>query len=198
MNRVLRTLILSDLFVLSSFGLIQPIFAVFVITGITGATVAAAGIAVTIQLFTKACFQILVARWADSERGNCRELYALLAGSLIVSLVPLGYALCQDLWQLYLTQFFYGLGQALNYPSWRVLFTRYMNASEAGYEWGVYDTIISFGTAGSAAIGGVLAQQFSFVYLFIFVSILSLVGTSFLTFIFQQEFTCRIKLPKKH
>lgn len=196
MHKVLRTLVLSDLFILSSFGLIQPIFAIFLLGNMHDATIASVGIAATIQLFTKALLQMPVAKWADDERGNCRELYALLAGSLLVSIVPLGFIFSTSMGHIYIVQFLYGTGQALTFPSWRVIFTRYTNQDRTGFEWGLYDTIVSFGTASAAALGGFLAQKYSFTYLFIFVSIMSFLGTAFLTHIFQQEFSCRIKLRK--
>lgn len=196
MNKVLRSLVLSDLFILSSFGLVQPIFAVFILKNITGATVTSVGAAVTVSLFTKAVLQILVARWTDEEKGNCRELYTLLAGSLILSSVPLLYAVTHSIRTLYAAQFLFGLGQALSYPSWRVIFTRYTSRDRVGFEWGVYDTVVSFGVAAAATLGAYMAEELSFQYLFVFVSLMSFIGTAFLIHIFQQEFSCRIKLKK--
>lgn len=194
MNKILRLLTISDLFIVGSFGLIQPILAIFLTQQVSGATVSAIGLAVTIQLFTKAVFQILIARWADCERGNCRELYTLVIGSVIISLVPVLYAFAHTMWFIYITQLFYGLGNALTYPSWRVMFTRYTNQDKAGYEWSVYDTVISLGTAAAASIGGLLVEQFSFRALFFIITGLSFIGTSFIVMIFKQEFTCKINL----
>ncbi len=196
MNKVLRTLVLSDLFILSSFGLIQPIFAVFILKNIPGATLTAVGIAATIELFTKAVFQIIVGKWTDEEKGNCRELYTLLAGSLLISVVPLGYAFVRTTAMLYFLQFLIGLGQALSYPSWRVLFTRYTSRDRTGYEWGLYDTVVGLGAAAAAAIGAYVAEQYSFAYLFVFVSAMSFIGAGFLTHIFRQEFSCKIPWHK--
>lgn len=197
MNKVVRTLILSDLFIMSSFGLVQPVFAVFMITHITGATVAAVGVAGAIALFSRAVLQIWVAKWTDEERGNCRELYTLVIGSFIIACVPFGYALSTTLWHVYITQLLYGMGQALSYPSWRVIFSRYADNQRAGYAWSVYDTTVSFGVAATAAIGGYLAEAFSFRWMFVVVGIFSFVGSMFLIHIFQQEFTCRVHFKKK-
>ncbi len=196
MHKVLRTLILSDLFIMSSFGLVQPIFAVFILKNITGASIAAVGIAATVALFARASFQILVSRWTDAEKGNCRELYTLVVGSFIICAVPVGYMFVHSLPGLYLMQFMYGLGQALSYPSWRVIFGNYARREHIGYEWSVYDTVINFGVAAAAALGGYFAEQFSFEALFLVVAAISLVGTSFLIMIFQQEYTCRIHFKK--
>lgn len=197
MNKILRTLILSDLFILSSFGLINPILAIFFVKEIEGATIASIGIAVTIQLFIRALLQIFIGKWADCEKGNCRELHALFLGSVLISLVPLGFVVSKTMLHIYLIQLIYGVGCALSYPSWRVIFTRYTDSDKMGYEWSVYDTIVSLGIASSAAIGGFLAEEYSFQFLFILVSIFSFIGTSFLVYIFKQEFSCKIHLRKK-
>ncbi len=196
MNKVIKSLVLSDLFILGGFGLIQPVFAVFLIRGISGATIAAVGIAATIQLFVKAVFQIWVAQWADREKGNCRELYTLIVGSFLVSAVPFGYAYASSLAHIYIAQCVYGLGQALAYPSWRVLFSRYTDHDHAGLQWGIYDTVASFGAAAAAAIGGLLAETITFHWLFIVVGVLSFLGSLFLINIFNQEFSCRIHFKR--
>jgi MFS family permease len=195
MRQPLRLLIISDLFILSSFALISPIFSIFILKNIGQATIASAGMAVTIQMFTKALFQIIVGKWADEERGNCRELNAMIVGSILISLVPIGYIFCRNVIDVYIIQVLYGLGQAFAYPTWRVLFNRYLNQEKAGYEFGVYDTITSFGIASAAAIGGYLAQNYSFNLLFIIVSVVSFIGSTFLISIFKHEAACPVLLP---
>ncbi len=189
MHKILRTLILSDLFLLGSFGLIEPIFAVFMLKNIVGTTLTAIGAAATIQLVTKAIFQIIVSKWTDEEKGNKRELYALFLGSLIMSVVPFFYLLANSLAHVYLLQFAYGLGTALVFPGWMVIYTRYSRDEKAGYEWSMYNTIISLGSAAAAFLGAYIADIYSFNYIFIGVGILSLIGTSLLVHVFRHEFT---------
>jgi DHA1 family quinolone resistance protein-like MFS transporter len=188
MHKVLRSLVISDLFILSSFGLVQPIFAVFLLRNIYDATITSIGIALTVELFTRSIFQVMIARWADEERGNKRETWTLLVGSLLISFVPLGYIFAQSIIHIYIAQFFHGLGQALSYPSWRVLFSRFSRQESAGYEWGIYDTVTSLGMASAAVIGAYFAEQYSFTVLFLMVSVFSLLGTFFIVHIFNEEF----------
>lgn len=195
MNKVTRTLILSDLFILSSFGLIQPIFSIFILKNIPDGTIAAAGIAITIQTLTKALFQIPISRWTDEDQGNCRELYTLILGSVFISITPALYIVIHSVAQLYIIQIIYGLGLALSFPSWRVLFSRYLNKDHAGYEYSVYDTVVSLGIAATASIGAYVAQIYSFQILFAVGSIFSFVGTAFLITIFKDEFSCHVPLP---
>lgn len=197
MHKILRALILSDLFILGGLGLVQPIFAVFMLNNILGTTVMAIGIATTIQLVVKAVFQVLVGKWTDEEPGNRRELAALIVGSVMMSLVPLGYLVSHTLSHIYILQVLYGLGSALAYPGWMVVFMRYTRADKAGYEWGVYNTTVSLGTAIAAGLGAYLAEFYSFSALFIIVSILSFIGTGFIVHIFLHEFV-HLGLAKKH
>lgn len=198
MHKIIRSLVVSDLFILSSYGLIQPIFSIFILRNVVDATITGVGVALTIELFTRAVFQIVIAKWADEERGNCRELYTLLLGSLLISIVPVGYLLSRTMLMVYFAQFVHGLGQALSYPSWRVLFTRYIRQDQAGYEWGIYDTVTSLGIAGAATIGAYFADTYSFTYLFVIVSVLSFLGTGFIVHIFNHEFTCKPKFHLPH
>jgi hypothetical protein len=49
--------------------------------------------------------------------------------------------------------------------------------------------------ASAAAIGGYIANTYSFTPLFIAVSIVSFLGAGLLVYIFKEECTCRIHLP---
>ncbi|TAN32170.1 MFS transporter [Patescibacteria group bacterium] len=194
MHKIIRALILSDLFILGSFGLIQPIFAVFMLKNISGASLIAIGVATTIQLLTKSLFQMLVAKWTDEERGNKRELITLFVGSILMSAVPFGFVFAQTLNHVYILQFIYGLGGALAFPGWVVIFTRYLRDEKAGYEWGIYNTTVSLGTATAAFLGAYLADFYSFRLLFVIVGLLSLLGTSFIIHIFRHEFSGEEKI----
>ena len=189
MHKVLRALILSDLFLLGGFGLIQPIFAIFMLNEINGASITTIGIATAVQLVAKGFFQIAIAKWTDAEAGNRRELFALFVGSLLMSIAPFGFIFAATVWHIYIIQFIYGFGSACAFPGWVVIYSRYSRQEKAGYEWSVYNTIISFGTAISAFLGASLAETFSFQSLFVVVGILSLIGASFIIIIFQHEFT---------
>lgn len=188
MHKILRVLILSDLFILGGFGLIQPIFAIFMLQGISGTTVTAIGIATAIHLITKSILQIIVSKWTDEESGNKRELITLLIGSLIMGMVPFGFIFSTTLSHIYILQFVYGLGGAIAFPGWMVIYSRYTRQEKAGYEWSLYNTIISLGMAGAAVVGAYLADFYSFNVLFVIIGIISLTGAILLTRIFRHEF----------
>jgi len=187
MNKVLKILLLSDLLIIAGFGLISPIFAIFLKDNIVGGTILAVGIAQAIYLLTKAVLQIFVSKYTDKEKGNKRELTTLVIGSLIFTIVPILYIFSTNIWHIYLAQLVSGIGAALAYPGWMTLFTRFTDKNKEGYEWSVYDTAISLGSAATAAIGAYIAEMLSFNALFIIVAIISLIGTILLGQLFRQE-----------
>lgn len=59
MNKTLKLLIFSDIFVLSGFGFIAPILAIFIKDNLVDGTIVAAGIASAIYMITHSLLQIL-------------------------------------------------------------------------------------------------------------------------------------------
>lgn len=187
MNKVLKILLLSDLLIIAGFGLLAPIFAIFLKDNIIGSSILAVGIASTVFLLTKGVAQIFVSKYTDEEKGNVRELYTLVIGSLIFTIVPILYIFSVNIWHIYIAQFIAGIGAALAYPGWMTLFTRFTDKNKEGFEWSVYDTSISLGAAATAAVGAFIAEMLGFNTLFIIVAFFSLLGTILLRNLFKQE-----------
>jgi DHA1 family quinolone resistance protein-like MFS transporter len=182
-NPIIKFLTLSDIMIISGWGLVSPIFAVFITNNIKNGNLEVVGIASTIYLLSKSLGQIPIAKLMDKIKGEKDDFRFLLFGSLCWSIVPLFYMIISQAWQLYIIQFFYGLTSAFAYPAWYAIFTRHIDKNKEGIEWGIYNTLTDLGGAISASLGGLLAYQFGFKYLFIIVSIISLFGSLFLLFI---------------
>ena len=179
-NKIIRILTISDLIILSGYGLISPIFAIFITDSIKGGTVEVIGIAMAIYLLAKSFGQIPVATTIDKIKGEKDDFWFLFSGSIIFSLVPLFYLVINAPWQLYLVQVLYGLADGAVLPSWYAIFTRHVDKNHEGIEWGIYRTLTDLGGAGAASIGGFLAYRFGFSSLFLTISIMSFIGTMFL------------------
>lgn len=175
-NKIIRVLVIGDIMFFSAFGLIGPIFAVFVTGQIAGATVATAGFAATINLLVRALLQMPVARYIDKHRGEKDDFLFMVFGSLLVSIVPFSYLFVTLPIHLYLSQVILGVGGALANPGWFAIFTRHIDKGKEGTEWTLENVGIGLAAAGAAAIGGILAERLGFYNLFIVVGILSLVG----------------------
>ncbi|MFH1559401.1 MAG: MFS transporter [Patescibacteria group bacterium] len=185
-NVVIRVLTISDVLIIGSFGLINPIFAIFITQTIQNGSVEVAGVASGVYLLTKSIFQIPFALFFDKIKGERDDFWAMFFGSMLYSLIPIAYLFISTPGQLYLVQFVYGIFSALIVPSWFAIFTRHIDKNYEGVEWGVYQTLTSFAGGGTALLGGVLASELGFAPLFISISFLSLVGSLFLLFIYKN------------
>jgi len=134
-NKVIRVLVLGDIMFFSAFGLIGPIFAIFVTKQIAGATIATVGFAATLNLLTKAILQMPVARYIDRHKGEKDDFKFMVAGSTLVSIVPFIYLFVTTPWHLYLAQIVLGIGGALANPGWYAIFTRHIDRGREGTEW---------------------------------------------------------------
>ncbi|MDO8742986.1 MAG: MFS transporter [Candidatus Azambacteria bacterium] len=175
-NKIIRVLVLGDIMFFSAFGLIGPIFAVFVTNQIAGATVATAGFAATISLLTRALLQMPVARYIDNHKGEKDDFRFMIVGSTLISIVPFIYLFVSIPIHLYLAQVILGIGGALANPGWYAIFTRHIDKDKEGTEWSLENVSVGIAAAGAATIGGILAQNFGFHSLFLIVGVLSLLG----------------------
>jgi DHA1 family quinolone resistance protein-like MFS transporter len=185
-HKIIRTLILSDIFVLSGFGLISPILAVFFTEQVRGGGLGVAGLASTIFLLVKSGLILPIARFLDQTRGERDDFYAMLCGSVLISLVPFSYLVIKEPIQLYAVQMLYGLGAALSSPSWLAIFTRHIGKKKTGFTWGLYYTLTDVGGAITAGVGGMLADYVGFRPLFLLVGIMSAIGSATLLLFYKE------------
>ncbi|MEK7087409.1 MAG: MFS transporter [Patescibacteria group bacterium] len=175
-NKVIRILVLGDIMFFSAFGLIGPIFAIFVTNQIAGATIATVGFAATINLLTRSLLQMPVARYIDRHKGEKDDFFFMVAGSTLISIVPFAYLFIELPIHLYAVQVILGIGGALSNPGWYAIFTRHIDKGKEGTEWTLENIGIGLVSAGAAALGGITAERFGFYNLFLIVGILSLIG----------------------
>ncbi len=177
MNRTIKLLMFSDIFVLTGFGLISPILAVYVKENLVGGTLLAAGIASTIFMITKCVVQLSFSRYVD--RHDDKVLW-LLIGTFLISAVPFLYIFAKSVTFIYLAQFIHGIASGLAFPTWLGLWSTNLDKRQESFEWSLYSTLTGLGTAATAAVGAALAQRLGFNYLFVAVGIMSLIGSSIL------------------
>jgi len=172
-NRVIIHLILSDIFILSAFGLISPIFAIFIREGISGGSILAAGIASSIFWVVKSLAQLPLSIYIDKRK---EKLSLLLIGTFLIVIVPLIYAFSPHVNFIYFAQAIYALGAAMAYPAWFSLFTLHLDKRHRGFEWSLWSTGIGLGSAATAYFGAKLAEIIGFKILFFVVSGVSFIG----------------------
>ncbi len=188
-------MIFSDFVMWSAFGLVAPIFAVYITKQIAGASLGVIGFASGVYLILKSILQIPVARLIDKNRGEWDDFLTALAGSFILALVPILYIFMETRLHLYLVQALYAVGSALNFPGWIAIFTRHVDRGREGFEWSAYNTAISIGAGVTGMFGGLFADKFGFTVLFILMGVLNLVGT-LLLFLIKSGLILKHNLPR--
>ena len=185
-NSLVKVLTYSDVLIISGWGLVSPIFAVFVAEQIPGGNIELVGLATSVYLVLKSFLQIPVARFIDKHRGETDDLLIMALGTLVVSTVPFLYYHISSAIQLLLIQIVYGIGAAMITPGWNAIFTRHIDSHREAQEWSLYNSMVNLGAALAGALGGFLAEKFGFQTLFLVVGAVCIAGTSLLYFVYQD------------
>ncbi len=180
-NKVIEFLTFSDILMLSGWGLVNPILAVFFTDHIVGGTVALAGLASTTYFLVKSIVQLPVARYIDARKGERDDYWAMLFGSSLITLTAFLFIFIKFPWQVILVQIVAGLGGALAYPAWQAIFTRHIDKGKEGFAWSFYYTTTDLGAALTGGVGGMMAAIFGYDIVFLVVGISSAAGTLFLS-----------------
>lgn len=179
-NEVIKFLTYSDLLILSGWGIVNPILAVFFTEKIEGGSVVLAGFATTAYLLVKSVLQIPVARFIDLRKGEWDDYWVMIIGASITSVVAFLYIIISLPWHVIVVQIVAGVGAALSFPAWQAIFTRHVDEKQEGSEWSLYFTATDIGGALAAGLGGFMAASMGYDSVFLLVGILSLCGTLFL------------------
>ena len=81
-GRLVKYFVISDFFLLAGWGLIDPVFSVFIIQRVVGGTLLTVGIAAAIYWITRSVLQIPIAKYLDSTPGEHDDFMALVGGLL--------------------------------------------------------------------------------------------------------------------
>ena len=198
-NKVIKTLIASDVALLTGFGFIAPIFAIFVAQSITiGDTTQAArvtGFAMAIYWGVKSIFQIPLGKYLDKKHGEKDDLYFVIIGNVLAALSVFGYVFSSAVWHIYALKALYALGMAMNIPGWTAIFSRHLDKGQEAFEWATRSTAIGIGAGAAGALGGVVASVLGFNLLFVGVGIFALISAA-LPFLIYSNLVPRKKGPR--
>jgi len=174
-NHTIKLLMFSDIFVITGFGLVEPILAIFIKENLIGGTIFTAGLASTLFMITKSAVQLPFSRHVDAH-GARNDVKWLVFGTFMIALVPFIYFFSKNIFHVYIAQIIYGIGSGLAFPTWLGLWSTHLDKHHESFEWSLYSTLVAMGTAVSTAIGAAIAEYLGFTFTFVFVGVLSLAG----------------------
>ena len=178
-NKVIRAIICWDFVINSGWGLLSPIFAIFILGGVAtgdfaeGARIV--GFATLCYWLTKAVVQIPIANYLDKNHGEIDDFWFYFLGTIVTAIIPIGFIFSWLPWHIYLLEIIHALGMSMVTPSYNAIFIRHIDKGHEAYETGLNNTLVGLGVGATGAIGGVVASYAGFNSI--------LIATSVLTFI---------------
>ncbi len=175
-GKVVRSFVLVDLALLGGWGLIDPIFSIYIIKNVAGATLVTIGTAATIYWLLKSALQIPLSKFLDRTPGEKDDFYALLASLFVLAVTAFLFNFIHTTWQLYLVEGVRAIGFALYSASWPAIFSRHLDKERVSFDWALDSTSVGIGAATGGFFGGILAQHFGFQIVFTLGAVLSLIS----------------------
>lgn len=196
MNKIIKILILSDLALISGFGFINPIFAIFLTQRITGGNVEVAGYAAAIYWITMSLVVIPFGRFLDKNHGEKDDIWFIVVGNLLAAFVVFAYIFSYLPWHIYLLEIIYAIGMGMNISGYTGMFTRHIDRGKESFDWSVRAALAGMGAGITGALGGIIANYFGFNVLFAGVGIFVLLS-AFLPFLIMKFISSNIQNNEK-
>ncbi len=175
-GRVVKYFVISDFFLLSGWGFIDPVFSVFIIQRVVGGTLMTVGIAAGIYWILKSAIQIPIANYLDRTPGEHDDFMALVGGLLLVGISAIAMCWVTQVWELYLIHAVHAVAFALYYAAWPTIFSRHLDKERISLDWSLDSTVSGVGAGITGVIGGIIAETFGFTVVFVTAGILAFVA----------------------
>lgn len=187
-NKVIRILIASDFLLQSGWGMIGPIFAIFLINQIAGGNLRIVGFAASIYWLTKSAVQPFIAKYLDKNHGEKDDFKFLVLGMYVANLMPLGYIFSTEPWHIFSLEIIRALAMACVVPTWAGIFTRHIDQGKEAFSWSLESTGIGIAAGTAGALGGMIASVLGFRIVFVLVSFFGILAASSLLLIRRNIF----------
>lgn len=200
-NRIIKYFILSDLFFLGGWSLINPLFAVFVINNIPGATLFSVGALAAVYWVTKALVQMPVSIALDKREGEKDDFYSLIFALVLAGFTAMLFTLAKSLTTIFIVHFIHAIALGFYTPSWSAIFSRHLDKEKCAFDWSLDSTTIGLASGAAGIIGGAIANAFGFNAVFVMVSLMSFIGALVLLTVPNLVFpkpTIKIPFIKDH
>lgn len=171
-NPIIRRFIIADLILFAGWGLVDPIFAIFILDKIEGATLITLGVVAAVYWFVKSLIQIPVAIALDKTPTEKDDYMVLVAALVLAGIASFAFTTINQIWQLYLVQLVKAVAFALYLPSFYSIFSGHLDKDHRSLEFSLDSTSVGIAAGTAGLISGVLAKYFGFTMVFIVVAIL--------------------------
>lgn len=180
----MRAYIYWDLVVNSAWGLLAPVFAIFLLEKIAGGNLVEGAKIVGFATFfywgTKALLQLPIGHYLDKNHGEIDDYWFYMAGTIMTAFVPIGFLFATVAWHIYVLQILHAIGMSLIVPASYAIFIRHTDKGREAYESSLDSTFLGVGVGVAGALGGLMAGYTGFTMIFLLTSLFNFVAVLFL------------------
>jgi MFS family permease len=176
LSRFIKKFIIADTALFAGWGFVDPIFSVFLIKEILGASLVTVGIATSIYWILKSIIQVPIAVYLDKTNGERDDFYALIAALIIVGLAAISLTAATRVWHIYIIQVIKAIGFAMYVASWPALFSRHLDKKHTSLDWSLDSTSVGLAIGITGFLGGIIVTWLGYAAVFILAGLFSFIS----------------------
>lgn len=174
-SKASKIILYTNGLILLSGAMLGPIYAFFVED--IGGSLLDASYAFAIFSLSAGVVTILSGKYVDKIKEN--ELILVVGYSIIGSGFIL-YTIVNSIILLFLVQIIIGIGEAISWPAFDVLYNKHIDKNNPGKWWGIWESLNYFTISIGALAGGFLVTYFGFNIMFIIMGFLCLFSAMYI------------------
>jgi predicted MFS family arabinose efflux permease len=154
-----------------------PLFSVFVINHIMGATLATIGITGAIYSIMKSSLQIPIAKYLDASVGEKSDFIIISSGVFLAGISSFSLIFIDRIWELVCIQIVWGIADACTMAAYYSIFSHHIDKKSAAFEWSLFSVggmTVAIALGGLA--GGFATQAYGFPVVFLAAGTLNMIA----------------------
>lgn len=180
LSRFIKKFIIADTALFAGWGFVDPIFSIFMVKEIVGASLVTVGIATSIYWILKSIFQVPIAVYLDKTDGEKDDFYALVFALVIVGVAAFGIIFATRVWHIYLIQVIKAIGFAMYVASWPALFSRHLDKRHTSLDWSLDSTSVGMAIGITGFLSGIIVTWFGYPVVFVLAGVFSFISAAVL------------------
>lgn len=174
-NPIVKIYITSEAFLWSAWDFVMPIFGIFIVTNIPGATIQSAATGYSIYLINRVISEIISGRLLRGSNDRKKFLMTIF-GMICLSIAYIGFAFSKNIIAVFSFYALLGVGLGVASPAKNSLFSIHLDKNKEATEWSLADAVSFICMALATSLGGFVATQYGFSTLFLLASIINALG----------------------
>ncbi len=179
-TQFIKRFIIADTALFAGWGFVDPIFSIFIIKEIAGASLVTVGIATSIYWILKSIIQVPIAVYLDKTDGERDDFYALVAALILVGFSAISISLATRVWHVYLIQVLKAAGFGMYVASWPAIFSRHLDKKHTSLDWSLDSTSVGLAIGFTGLLSGVVVTWWGYSAVFILAGIFSFISAAVL------------------